>query len=48
MFFANSTWWVPKVVGLCAFPLDGDPHKAMGLIAHPGEVSALAVTYDGR
>mmetsp|Transcript_33102 Transcript_33102/g.55453 ORF Transcript_33102/g.55453 Transcript_33102/m.55453 type:complete len:898 (-) Transcript_33102:322-3015(-) len=37
-----------KMVGLCAFPLDGDPHKAMGLIAHPGEVSALAVTYDGR
>lgn len=26
-----------KVVGLGKFPLDGNPHKAMGLIAHPGE-----------
>ena len=27
-----------QVVGLCKLPLDGNPNKAMGLIAHPGEV----------
>ena len=37
-----------KVVGLMQLPLDGNPNKAMGLIAHPGEVSAMAVTHDGR
>lgn len=37
-----------KVIGLSALPLDGDPNKAMGLIAHPGEVSGMAVTHDGR
>lgn len=37
-----------KVVGLMQLPLDGNPNKAMGLIAHPKEVSAMAVTHDGR
>merc|ERR1719231_692610 len=37
-----------KVVGLMQLPLDGNPNKSMGLIAHPGEVSAMAVTHDGR
>lgn len=37
-----------KVVGLCAFPLTGDPNKAMGLIAHPGEVSCIAMARDGK
>ena len=37
-----------KVVGLMQLPLDGNPNKAMGLIAHPCEVSAMAVTHDGR
>ena len=27
-----------KVVGLIQLPLDGNPHKTMGLIAHPDEV----------
>jgi len=27
-----------KVVGLVQMPLDGNPNKTMGLIAHPGEV----------
>ena len=30
------------MVGIVKLPLDGNPHKAMGLIAHPGEVRAPA------
>eukprot|EP00753_Platysulcus_tardus_P018249 PLAT6795.1.p2 GENE.PLAT6795.1~~PLAT6795.1.p2 ORF type:complete len:975 (+),score=426.58 PLAT6795.1:45-2927(+) len=37
-----------KVIGLVQFPLDGNPARTMGLIAHPGEITALAVTADGR
>lgn len=37
-----------KVVGLVMLPLDGNPDAAMGLIAHPGEVSAIAASCDGR
>ncbi|POM69186.1 Microtubule-associated protein [Phytophthora palmivora] len=36
-----------KVVGLLKLPLDGNPHKAMGLIAHPGKISNMDVTFDG-
>lgn len=36
-----------KVVGLLKLPLDGNPHKTMGLIAHPGEISNMAVAFDG-
>ncbi|KXZ56881.1 hypothetical protein GPECTOR_1g795 [Gonium pectorale] len=37
-----------RVVGLIAWPLDGDPSRTMGLIAHPGEVKAISISYDGR
>lgn len=37
-----------RVVGLMAWPMDGDPAHSMGLIAHPGDVSCLAVSFDGR
>lgn len=36
-----------RVVGLLQLPLTGDPNAAMGLIAHPGEVAALALNRDG-
>ncbi|TYZ69452.1 hypothetical protein PybrP1_002746 [[Pythium] brassicae (nom. inval.)] len=36
-----------KVVGLLKLPLDGNPHKTMGLIAHPGEISNIDVSFDG-
>ncbi|KAJ3268345.1 Cilia- and flagella-associated protein 251, partial [Borealophlyctis nickersoniae] len=36
-----------KVVGVIKTPLDGNPHRAMGLIAHPGQVSNLAPTANG-
>ncbi|CAM9977972.1 unnamed protein product [Scytosiphon promiscuus] len=37
-----------KVVGLVQVPLDGNTHKMMGLIAHPGEISSLSVSGDGN
>ncbi|XP_077862113.1 cilia- and flagella-associated protein 251-like [Saccoglossus kowalevskii] len=35
-------------VGLHSMPLDGNPHNAMALIAHPGKVVNLACSYDGK
>eukprot|EP01064_Diplonema_japonicum_P027919 TRINITY_DN4168_c1_g1_i1.p1 TRINITY_DN4168_c1_g1~~TRINITY_DN4168_c1_g1_i1.p1 ORF type:complete len:927 (+),score=186.83 TRINITY_DN4168_c1_g1_i1:24-2783(+) len=37
-----------KVVGLMRLPLTGNPRSAMGLLAHPLEVSSIAVSYDGK
>ncbi|CAM9566703.1 unnamed protein product, partial [Hapterophycus canaliculatus] len=37
-----------KVVGLVQVPFDGNSHKMMGLIAHPGEISSLSVSGDGN
>ncbi|KAI8817402.1 WD40-repeat-containing domain protein [Fimicolochytrium jonesii] len=37
-----------KVVGLVKLPLDGNPHRSMGLYAHPGAIAAIAATPDGK
>jgi WD40 repeat protein/Ca2+-binding EF-hand superfamily protein len=37
-----------KVVGLVKLPLDGNPNKTMALIAHPGEISSMCTTFDGK
>ena len=37
-----------KVVGIGNFPLAGDPTKVMGINAHPGTISSIAVSYDGK
>jgi hypothetical protein len=37
-----------RVVGLVAWPMDGDPAKSLGLVAHPGQVQGLSISYDGR
>jgi len=37
-----------KVLGLVQLPLDGNPNKCMGLIAHPGQISAISVDYAGK
>lgn|GEM_PF-2135010 len=37
-----------KVIGLIKLPMDGNPNKTMGLIAHPDEVSDIAVSADGK
>ncbi len=29
-------------------PFDGNSHKMMGLIAHPGEISSLSISGDGN
>ncbi|KAI9330315.1 WD40-repeat-containing domain protein [Obelidium mucronatum] len=36
-----------KVVGLTKMPFDGNPHKFMGLLAHPCHVSKIASSFDG-
>eukprot|EP00798_Chlamydomonas_sp_ICE-L_P020374 gene20374-27144_t len=45
-FLAYST--SERVVGLLAWPMDGDPAKTMGLIAHPGPIGSISISYDGR
>ena len=35
-------------VGLQILPLDGNPHKAMALIAHPSHVSNVVCSHDGQ
>ena len=37
-----------KVVGMMKLPLDGNPHKTMGLIAHPDDVIDIRGTSDGK
>ena len=37
-----------KVIGLIKLLLDGNPHKTMGLIAHPDEVTDICASNDGR
>jgi hypothetical protein len=37
-----------KVLGLVQLPLDGNPNKCMGLIVHPGPISAISVDYQGK
>ena len=37
-----------KVIGLIKLPLDGNPNKTMGLIAHPGDITDFCASQDGR
>lgn len=37
-----------NVIGICKLPLDGNPYKSMGVIAHPGPIHNLSVSSDGR
>ncbi|EGB04140.1 hypothetical protein AURANDRAFT_55327 [Aureococcus anophagefferens] len=45
-FLAYST--VSNVAGLIKLPLDGNPNKTIGIIAHPNRVSYLETSADGR
>ena len=36
-----------QVVGVMAWPLDGDPNKSLALIAHPGKVVGMNLSHDG-
>jgi len=37
-----------KVVGLLKIPIDGNPYKSMGMIAHPKQITDIAVSGDSR
>lgn len=37
-----------KVIGLIKLPMDGNPNKTMGLIAHPDEVADICCSPDGK
>lgn len=37
-----------KVIGLILLPIDGNPNKTMGLIAHPNEITDIKVSNDGK
>lgn len=43
-YVAYST--ADQVVGLLAWPIDGDPSKTLGLIAHPGGVVGMGLSHD--
>ncbi len=37
-----------KVAGLLWLPIDGNPHRGSGVIAHPGEIVAACASADGK
>lgn len=37
-----------KVIGMIKMPLDGNPNKTMGLIAHPDEITDFCASSDGK
>ena len=45
-YIAYSTAY--KVVGLMKIPFDGNPTRAMGLVAHPSEVQEILFSNDGE
>ena len=36
------------MIGLIKLPLEGNPNHTMGLIAHPGKISDITATSDGK
>jgi WD40 repeat protein len=37
-----------RVIGIGQFPLDGNPTRSVGIVAHAGEITGFAVSFDGR
>lgn len=37
-----------KVIGLVQLPLRGDPCSSMGVLAHPGTIQSMAISFDGQ
>jgi WD40 repeat protein len=37
-----------KIAGIIKLPLDGNPNKTMGMIAHPGKICSMSATNDGK
>jgi len=45
-FYAYST--NHRIIGIGNLPLSGNPTKQMGIVAHAGEVSDIAISHDGK
>jgi WD40 repeat protein len=37
-----------KICGLIKLPIDGNPNNSMGLISHPGVITGISVSSDGK
>lgn len=37
-----------RIIGLGSFPLSGSPDEVIGLVGHPGAISDIAVSFDGK
>lgn len=37
-----------KIIGIIRLPMDGNPNKTLGLIAHPGKIKGMTCSSDGR
>lgn len=37
-----------RILGMSQLPIDGNPNKILGVVAHPLEVTGLAISHDGR
>lgn len=37
-----------KIVGIIRLPLDGNPNKTMGMIAHPGKIQCMTASANGN
>lgn len=37
-----------RIVGIGTYPLSGNPVEVMGLVAHPAQISSIALSYDGK
>ncbi|ORZ39161.1 quinon protein alcohol dehydrogenase-like superfamily [Catenaria anguillulae PL171] len=38
----------PPLIGMLALPYDGNPHRAMGVLAHPDKIKDMCVSEDGK
>lgn len=37
-----------RILGMGQLPIDGNPNKILGVVAHPLEITGLAISHDGR
>jgi hypothetical protein len=37
-----------RILGMGQLPIDGNPNKILGVVAHPLEITGIAISHDGR